>query len=147
MNRHHAEAIVASGINHRDVSVSFKIFGTPPSQQRPRSRYFARVQRTVFYDPTANLKTIFARAIKLGLNLDNAALPIYGDATTKFKMEVMCYLTNVAKDVDNLLKFVMDVLQVIVYLDDKMVYKAAIEKKQVARLQDQKTTIHISILN
>ena len=54
---------------------------------------------------------------------------------------------NVANDVDNLLKFIMDGLQGIVYFDDKMIYKATIEKKQVARAQEQKTTINITIIN
>ena len=47
----------------------------------------------------------------------------------KLKLTVTFYINNLAKDVDNLLKFVMDGMQGIIYANDRAVFQVLTEKK------------------
>jgi Holliday junction resolvase RusA-like endonuclease len=58
---------------------------------------------------------------------------------------VSFYVKNSTKHVDNLLKFVLDALEMVVYSNDKFVYKVTAYKILVA-MMDQRTLIEVRAL-
>ena len=141
-----AEAIIAMDSNGVHNGCSIDIIGTARAQQRPRTRWMPTVQRSVTYDPASAVKKHWMKISKEAVMEQTRTIPIFGD-TTKIEMVIVCSITNESKDIDNLLKFIMDGLQSIIYRDDKMVYKATVEKVMVRTKEEEKTTIYLTSLN
>jgi Holliday junction resolvase RusA-like endonuclease len=130
-------------------SVSFTILGDPPTQQRHRMAFLRGRSRPHFYDPSGDGKRLYASLVR------NSFLE-YGLSTPYFSPEepivlrLLCVLprrqqdlaraggrtvlTRFAqvfprnKDVDNLLKFVMDALQGVVYRNDQTITTVIVTK-------------------
>jgi Holliday junction resolvase RusA-like endonuclease len=103
--------------------------GSPPVQARPRIR--AGRGGVCFYDPSARSKRAFKRALLQALReLGIYEVPIMRPAF-HLRLTVTFFLSNVGKDVDNLLKYLMDALQSIVCANDAIVFKVGMGKEAV----------------
>jgi Holliday junction resolvase RusA-like endonuclease len=121
------------------TSVFLNFKGTPEVQERPRFR--RRYGHPVVYDPSARWKQDYTDAAKEALkDLDVEDFPIFKH--TRLMVLVSFEIRNQAKDIDNLLKFILDALQDIVYDNDRNIYKVIACKKLVTR-DEEKTRIEI----
>ena len=116
-----AEALMMS--NHHDkapAQVTIEVQGEPRVQERARLSRIGGVTR--IYDPSATLKSKFQRAVRNAFtDLGIHSFPLF--EAQPIKITIVFAITNMAKDIDNLLKFVMDALQTVVYVNDRMVVK------------------------
>ena len=109
------------------TSVSLSIFGEPVSQPRWRYHLMPRLRvpkwvKVVTYNPATREKSAFRLAVSNALvQVGATTFPIFADRV-KVKVKVTFHVINVQKDIDNLLKFLMDALQSIFYNNDNMVY-------------------------
>lgn len=113
--------------------ISFTIPGEPKAQQRHRDCKGTKRK----YDPSAGEKTAFAWQAKAQCNPDE---PL----TEDLHMILLCYGAYVRGDIDNYLKFVMDALQGIYFVNDKQ-----LKWVEVMLFKDSKnprTDVHISPL-
>jgi Holliday junction resolvase RusA-like endonuclease len=103
------------------------VIGSPAVQARPRMN--TRNGRVHIYDPSARSKRAFKRAMRQALQeLGIVAFPIFLP-TSHLKLKATFFLSNEGKDVDNMLKYLMDALQSVVYGNDAGIYD--IETKKV----------------
>lgn len=135
--------------------LSFSVAGAPPIQQRPRITYRGR-ESVIMYDPTAAQKTIFKNNLREALQ--GYTFPYFTEAEIMASAGVKLIITffvkhryddyHVAngnrvlradycripsnKDVDNMLKFVMDALAGVIYHNDFVVVEAVAKKSFVA---------------
>ena len=98
------------------------IEGEPQVQERPR---MSNIGGMHMYDPNSLIKVKFRAAVKKTFDDLKFTYPLFQVA---LKIQVTFHISNMAKDVDNLLKFVLDALQTIVYNDDRSVQKITAEK-------------------
>jgi Holliday junction resolvase RusA-like endonuclease len=54
---------------------------------------------------------------------------------------------NVSKDVDNLLKFVLDALQTVLYSNDKFIFDIHARKERVYHVGDEEIVIKVKALD
>ena len=93
------------------------------------------------YDPSLQLKGKFRWAVLKSLKgLKFGQYPLF---QVHLKITVAFHISNMTKDVDNLLKFVLDALQTIVYRNDRWVFKVVAEKELVGHRREQVTFIKI----
>jgi Holliday junction resolvase RusA-like endonuclease len=78
------------------------------------------------------------------LNFGADDLPTF-ENIKKISIKVVILVNNVAKDIDNLLKFVLDILKSVIYANDRVVWAVVPEKWHGVK-SDQKTTIEIEEL-
>ena len=133
---------------HENISIlNFTVTGKPPVQQRARVNFRRKpnnkgiVHKSVpfFYDPSKNIKQQWTKALSDALHQKNIVTPVFGSNPltdeaisleiffiylvqkwNKKKSSVVHLWPN-TKDLDNMLKFVMDVLQGIIYINDNSV--------------------------
>jgi Holliday junction resolvase RusA-like endonuclease len=127
-------------------SISFDVGGDPPVQQRPRITYKGR-SRPVYYDPSAQEKRAYKAAVLAELMSTGIThFPIFdGDAMSNLGISITmsfflpryqadyrrCNGSHVlrdvhhhyptSKDVDNMVKFVMDAFHDVLYANDNCV--------------------------
>jgi Holliday junction resolvase RusA-like endonuclease len=65
----------------------------------------------------------------------------------KLKFEVSFYFMNVSEDVDNLLKFVLDALEMVLYSNDKFIFDIHACKARVYHMGDEETIIELKALD
>ncbi|CAJ1935066.1 unnamed protein product [Cylindrotheca closterium] len=115
----------------RGVSLQIFISGDPIAQPRPRFAV-TRASRTYIYNPAARAKTFFSRKMKQELQetgLASTANPIF--TLPGVEVQVQFGLADMSKDLDNMLKFILDVLEDAgVYANDRLVRKIVAEKVQ-----------------
>ena len=125
-------------------AVNIDIKGEPRVQERTRFSRRGGISR--LYDPSSALKTQFRDAVRDSLtDLGISGFPLYGgqgDDTT-IQITVVFPITNMAKDIDNLLKFVLDTLQTVIYANDRLVMKVVAEKRHFPQGQGGYTTIRV----
>ena len=97
--------------------ISFTIPGEPRVQKRHRDRGKGRGK----YDPSAKDKESFLVQAMAQCRPDE---PIEGGLT----MTVICYVKDKCGDVDNYLKFVMDALAGIYYVNDSQIHLAIVHR-------------------
>jgi Holliday junction resolvase RusA-like endonuclease len=136
--------------------MQFIIFGVPISKARHRT--FVKNGKTHTYDPKSDQKNairfeIVSQMLKNGLNLiQDGAIEV----DMSFHMEIPKTLSKASKmrlngkpcikkngDIDNFIKFFLDVMNGVVYVDDSQVYKTSAEKTYS---MTPKTTIQIKKL-
>ena len=59
------------------------------------------------------------------------------------KVSVDFFVTNMSKDIDNLVKFVLDGLQGVLYADDRKIVSIKAHKHR-STAEEQRTVLHIS---
>ena len=127
------ERIVAMGIGETSGSSSVQILipGQPIAQPRPRIGR-TRTSRPYVYNPGSRAKLFFANRIKLELQEAGLLSPARNPAPiyhTPVAIEVTFGVANMSKDLDNMLKFILDVLEAAgVYTNDRLVQKIVAQK-------------------
>jgi Holliday junction resolvase RusA-like endonuclease len=117
------------------------IEGTPCVQERTKISSMGRLH---LYDPSSKSKAKFKWAVFQSLkSLKFDKFPIFKDV--ELKVTVVFHISNWLMDVDNLLKFVMDALEKIVYINDKCVNK--IEAEKVLDPEHGFTTITVEVFH
>lgn len=118
-------------------SIGIHIAGRPPTQPRPRG--VTRGGRTIFYNPAARAKHIYCTKIKEELRA-NGLLPAPAQVPNPgplfigpVSVVVTFGVANMNKDLDNMVKFILDVLEVAgIYGNDRFVRRIVAEKVQSA---------------
>ena len=119
--------MVVSDVNG-NANYIITIEGDPVAQERHRSTISKNGKVRVF-NPIKRKKLLHQKAIGEALrDLGFWNIPLYPRGT-KLKAKCLFMLRRDNKDVDNLLKFILDVLQEIVYDNDKSVVKIEMEKR------------------
>ena len=122
------EVIFTEKDNHPIFHCTIK--GTPPTQARHCATTVNGTLR--FFDPTARSKRAFKRALKAELGeLGFENFPVFPDGT-RIKLDCLFGCTNLLKDVDNLVKYLMDALQDVMYTNDNQVFDEHGKKRGVA---------------
>lgn len=119
------DVIVAS--NNKTTTVSLTILGEPVSQPRTQSYHSEALARVIVYDPAKDEKLAFKKCVREALEKVGATLPIF-DNNVKVMVTVTFHVVDTRKDIDNLLKFLLDALTSVMYINDNMVY-SVISKK------------------
>jgi Holliday junction resolvase RusA-like endonuclease len=113
-----ADALVMSD-THGAILLDLEVQGEPRVQERARVLLKNSVPR--IYDPSARLKADFSRAVEQALiSIGLSDFPLF--MVQPLKVSVVFNVANMGKDIDNLLKFVMDTLQKLVYNNDRSVH-------------------------
>ena len=134
------EAMIV-GMDHPIVYITVQ--GPPLVQKRSRVRVLGR-GHPVVYDPSRRSKWTYKQAIRNAMaDLGTTDFPFFQGR--KLKLTVTFALTNQAKDVDNLLKFVMDACEKVLYKNNALIWEAA-EKKITVASAEQFTQIQVEEL-
>jgi Holliday junction resolvase RusA-like endonuclease len=140
-----ADAVIAAA-NTPDAppSIYIDVQGTPIAQQRPRVRFLPLIRAPLIYDPSQRLKRAYQSAVIQSLaQLGVHNFPIFPDQRAlKLGMSVVFYVHNMNKDIDNLLKFVLDALQGAICANDRVIWEVTAKKVHVAN-NDQFTQLVI----
>jgi Holliday junction resolvase RusA-like endonuclease len=103
-----------------EVAFSFAVAGKPIGKQRPRLGRNGHVYTpaaTVAYERTVRWETLAAR-------------PLSWDRSAPVSVTVACYFPDARRrDVDNVLKAVLDAMNGIAYADDCQVQSASVSKQ------------------
>jgi Holliday junction resolvase RusA-like endonuclease len=127
-----ADALAVSNSDGKVLSVDIHVDGEPRVQERPRHCH--RGSKHWVYDPTKELKAEFREVVKAAFtDLGIHDFPLFG---VPLKYIIVFGVSNPEKDVDNLLKFVMDALETVIYANDNKVRKVDMEAN-FAPLPDQ----------
>jgi Holliday junction resolvase RusA-like endonuclease len=130
-------------------SISFVVKGTPVVQKRTVMAWKGRV-RPHLLDPSMNAKRLFAQAVRIEMAAIGLSQEIYFTETTAIRCKVKFVLPRPkkdlvmtptphlvvggassfprGKDIDNLLKFVMDALEETIYVNDTNIIRVEAEK-------------------
>jgi hypothetical protein len=169
--------LVVAGIvgSNQPSELSVKVVGAPSVQQRPKIVWKKRFIPTL-YDPSAREKILFRFGLQRELvSCGHTAFPFFLNATNEITskglyLDVAFHVKrNEAdycmkrgkkvlkgvhqlyprrKDVDNMLKFIMDAMHGVVYTDDKCVVRVSAMKLFLNEDEkDEYTTLRISIIN
>ena len=117
-----------------NVSVHLTIPGEPLSQPRHRVRrlFSSGSGRVLFCDPAATQKREVKASIRSALvGVGVVDFPVVQQRQVKVTADF--YVANGRKDIDNLLKFIMDAIKSVVYSDDRWVFQVSARKHSVAR--------------
>ena len=139
------EAILSWNDNE-DVEVKLEIQGRPVAQPRPRAMF--QGGRFHFYSPGGIICHYFKQEIAQALSLqhlpdDNGQRSIFGP-NDEVRLVVEFCVMNRRKDIDNLLKFLLDGLQRHVLHDDFQVVMVKATKKRVETRAMEGYTITLS---
>ena len=100
-------------------TVHLDIGGEPLAQPRHRVRRLSN-HRVVFYDPAAAAKSRLRRMIRLALEeIGVSTFPFFN--RQKLSVNVTFVVSDTRKDIDNLLKYILDAMNQVVYNDDRTV--------------------------
>jgi Holliday junction resolvase RusA-like endonuclease len=135
-----ADALVVGKPNNpADTAVVIlTVVGECVPQPRPRAKSITQGQSTriLVWDPAKAKRVAWATAVKSALvEVGVTDFPIFPNhiRTLQLKATVTFYVNNFAKDLDNMLKFVIDGMQAILYENDRVVFKIVSEKKATTR--------------
>ena len=112
--------------------IRFDIKGEPIAQARMRMHHRRR-GRTVLYDPSKRLKDLLRNEIRndlISTDFSDRDFPLFQDragSSPDLSISVKFFIAR-DKDLDNMLKALMDVLQVVVYSDDRKIKKISAKK-------------------
>ena len=140
--------IIANNPSRPDFTMSLRI-NRPPVPQGSYRPSVGPNGVPFLYDPSARAKRILKQMIRHAIMRDVAFLqsdfPIfrpYPGETLKLELDLRFYVSRDA-DVDNMCKFLLDVLQGEIYENDKCVWYLKASKDIVAR-SEAKTQIYVT---
>jgi len=122
------EAIGVAVADGSKTTIYISIEGQPLAQPRPRFRVLSN-GRSWMYNPAMHPKTELAQKVRaalreIGLSVESA--PLF---TTYLGLTIKFGVSDMSKDLDNMMKFIMDVLEdANVYGNDRAVLKLHAEK-------------------
>ena len=132
------EAIVLEG--REGKSLVLTIAGEPDVLQRPRVNYKNRQVPTI-YDPDKKKKEQQQKAIINALKDIQEQTPVF-QKEDKLEIKIKYNLRfHTKKDVDNLTKYTLDVLQKVVFPDDRQIYHVTATK-----IPGDEVSAHTSII-
>jgi Holliday junction resolvase RusA-like endonuclease len=93
-------------------------------QGEPQSLQAVRMNRRTrsWYDPLHFIKQEIKRRIRGELNAQSETLPIFPGSTTHLVVSVL-FVATTNKDLDNMLKPLLDILEGIIYENDDVIYE------------------------
>ena len=104
------------------ATVSLSILGEPIAQPRICFWMLAGVLHVIPYDPAHTKKFAFQGVVLSALaDLGATAFPLF-DSGEKLKVTATFHVFDTRKDIDNLVKFLLDSLETIALKNDNMVY-------------------------
>ena len=110
----------------RAERLDIMVEGEPEVQERPRMSNLGHVH---MYDPSSKLKGKYRWAVLKALKgLQLGTYPVFSGELSEVRITVVFHVNNMLKDVDNLLKFVLDALETIVYANDRTVLQIVADK-------------------
>ena len=111
---------------NRTLHLDFK--GEPPIQARTRSTYIRSQGRLLVYDPSSTIKSAVKVLLTAALQeLGQFQVPLF-PAGRRITVTAKFTVRDPRKDVDNMLKLLLDVMQGIVFNDDRFVYSVTASK-------------------
>ena len=142
-----AEAMFFSGHQGGDDELSIEVKGCPQVQDRPRARVTASGSICV-WNSQQRIHKDFATAIKTAIAMEkqDPQYPLYQKQGSNVYVSIKAtfWVRNFSKDLDNLLKFLMDGLHDIIYQNDAFVVDAHIKKRKALKAENERTSILIS---
>ena len=124
--------------------------GEPPIQERPRGTYLRGQGRLIMYDPTSRVKQAVQVLLRHALDEIDAfeaqQLDTVFEPSARLKVRVQYYLHDDRKDIDNLLKFTFDVMQGIVFANDRFICEVEARKTTVGE-PEARADLEISVVN
>jgi Holliday junction resolvase RusA-like endonuclease len=113
-----------------DSTLCLVFFGEPPTQIRARAWYNSTSRRVVMYDPSKRVKDAYKILLQASLTQlgYRHGAPVF-DAGRPLKVTCRFFIEDARKDVDNILKFFMDVMEKSVYNNDRSVYMVVAMKE------------------
>jgi Holliday junction resolvase RusA-like endonuclease len=121
---------------HGNQTVKFDVVGNLQAQERPRMVWKGtRFPR--FCDPSSKAKTIWRKALKKALDdIDlGSVLPLFGAEGQQqpIQVELSFFWPHPdQKDLDNMVKFVLDAYEGLLYGNDKKIYQITAKKAYAA---------------
>jgi Holliday junction resolvase RusA-like endonuclease len=107
-------------------SICVTVQGSPPVQARPRVAAIAG--RGHFYGPCARSKRAFKRGMRKALqDLEIHRFPMM-NPDAHLRLRTTFFLSNEGKDMDNLLKCLMDALTSIIHANDAIIFDVEMKK-------------------
>jgi Holliday junction resolvase RusA-like endonuclease len=129
-----------------DETLYLRLWGEPIAQPRPRARLGAHGGRIIVYDPSTRFKA--AAQLLVGAALDEIGVrdrPVFTSGRS-VKVTAKYYTTDMRKDVDNLLKFTMDILQGPICNDDRYVIEVRAEKHHEPLAAQGRTDVEVEYI-
>jgi Holliday junction resolvase RusA-like endonuclease len=114
------------------ATVSLCILGEPISQPRMRCYHNPASGRVVVYDPTQDEKVAFKKSVRDAIAKVGATFPLF-ENDVKLKVTVTFHVTDMRKDIDNLLKFMLNALATVMYNNDNMICSVVATKIMATR--------------
>ena len=109
------------------VTLSLVVHGEAVAQPRHRVRRVGP-SRMIFYDPAATCKRKYKRSIDRSLvAIGVSERPVFA-ANGQLTVDVTFNVLNANKDVDNMLKYVLDALQGLIYGNDREIFEVHAKK-------------------
>lgn len=128
-----ADALIIAKTEDDTDLLMLQVVGECVPQPRIRGRTIPRQgNRTIYYDPAQKKRSAWSEAVRSALlEVGVTDFPIFPGyhRTLKLKVTVTFHVNNLLKDVDNMLKFVLDGMQGTVYSNDRDVFIVVTEKK------------------
>ena len=126
------------------MSVFMTMRGEAVSQPRWKSSRHYGPFRSHAFNPAEKKKRAFQSALRMALHdVGVTTMPLFLEKI-KLKVTVTFYVVNKTKDIDNMLKFLMDAFQTIIYPNDNMVYEV-VAKKVI--INDQTEFVEFKTMN
>jgi Holliday junction resolvase RusA-like endonuclease len=137
------DAMLVGNGNPQDLSIHLEIKGEPMVQQRHRARYLSNSSRQIIYDPSSAMKRACKQAMRKAISeLGVAHFPFFPGPNRKFTAKISFFIDNPRKDNDNLQKFILDVMEGVIYANDAFVFDI-VAKKRIVPASDQFTSIEV----
>ena len=109
------------------TAVSLSILGSPIPQPHMKCYYSRVLSRLIVYDPTKDEKLAFKRIVRVALAEMGATFPLFENGV-KLKVTATFHVVDTRKDIDNLLKFLLDALAPVMYNNDNVIYSVVAKK-------------------
>jgi Holliday junction resolvase RusA-like endonuclease len=131
-------------IDNNQIILHIDIRDEPLVAERPRFRYLLPSRCLYCCNPCQANKHAIRAALRQALE-ECGILKFPFFVNKELEVVVTFYVENRRKDVDNLLKFVSDTLQMVVYRNDCCIFDVQAKKKAVQFVKEESATIEIEV--
>ena len=130
------------------VEATFTIHGAPPVQNGWKLAW-KRNRHPVIYDPKQKQKIdLRAELLRAGFYdlLQRSSFPIFPHRA--LRIEVDFKLHNIhSKDIDNMMKFLFDAMQHVIYYDDSSIMTAVVNKVEAHDEEHESTDVKLTVID